>query len=284
MVIYADILLAVNWWIDFLLLLGVRRALGGGVKNWRLALAALIGAVSSFVLFLPPLSVWLSLLVKLGTAALMVLTAFRRRSLRDFLRRLFLLFGLSAGLAGLCGLLYFYAAPTDFYVFNGVVYYGVPPLLLVGLTVVGYGALTVAESLLRRRAPARHAYRVHLTCGERHTAFLCLYDSGNHLVEPFSGHPVLVVERDVAEEVVEVPPSIGQLPPHSEVGWRLVPYDSIGGSGLLPAFVPHRVTVEQDGGQVAVAHCYVAVCDRLGRGEYRGLMGSALGDSLEGDR
>ena len=56
MVIYADILLAVNWWIDFLLLLGVRRALGGGVKNWRLALAALIGAVSSFVLFLPPLS------------------------------------------------------------------------------------------------------------------------------------------------------------------------------------------------------------------------------------
>ena len=218
MVIYADVLLVINWWIDFLLLLGVRRALGCGGSNRRLILGALVGAASSFVLFLPPLPLLLSLTVKLGTAAFMVLVAFRHRTWRDFVRRLLLLFGLSAGLAGVCGALYFYLAPRGFYVFNGVVYYGAPPLLLVGLTVVGYVILTVAEKLLRRRAPARMTYRVHLHGPQKQTVCTCLYDSGNHLVEPFSGRPVLVVERSVAEEVVEVPASIEQLPPHSEVG------------------------------------------------------------------
>ncbi len=280
MVIYADILLALNWWIDFLLLLGVRRALGGGGKPWRLAVGALVGAVSSFVLFLPPLPVWLSLAVKLVAAAGMVLTAFRWRDGRTFLRQMLLLFALSAGLAGLCGALYFFAAPTDFAVVNGVVYYAVPPLLLVGLTVACYGLLWLAEMLMRRRAPAAMCYRVEVSFGEKQVAFPCLYDSGNHLVEPFSGRPVLVLERAVAEELLPLPPSAAELPPHSEAGWRLVPYDTLAGSGLLPAFVPKQVTVVTHQGERRLPECYVAVCDRLGRGEYRGLMGSALGEYI----
>ena len=54
MIVYGDILLALNWWLDFLLLLGVRRTLGGGARPWRLALGALGGALSCFTLFLPP--------------------------------------------------------------------------------------------------------------------------------------------------------------------------------------------------------------------------------------
>ena len=64
MVVYADILLAVNWWVDFLLLLGVRRFMGIGVKPWRLVLGALIGALFSFVLLMPPMATWLSLVLK----------------------------------------------------------------------------------------------------------------------------------------------------------------------------------------------------------------------------
>ena len=136
MIVYGDILLALNWWLDFLLLLGVLRILGGGARPWRLALGALVGAFSCFTLFLPPLAVWWSLLIKLVSALLMVLIAFRWQGWRQLTRRAFLLFALSAGLAGLCGALYFYVAPADFYVANGVVYYDFSPLLLVLLSVV----------------------------------------------------------------------------------------------------------------------------------------------------
>lgn len=278
MVIYIDILLALNWWIDFLLLLAVRRAMGGGARSWRLALGALVGALSCFTLFLPPMSVWLSLLIRLLAAALMVTVAFRRRSWQDWGRRVLLLFALSAGLAGLCGALYFFLAPQGFYVFNGVVYYSVPPLLLVALTVVCYGLLWLSEQLLRRRAPKEHLFRVRLTHEGRTVTFPCLYDSGNHLVEPFSGRPVLVVERGVAEELLPVPPSVEDMP--AQTGWRLIPYDTLGGSGLLPAFLTDSATVLRRDTEHRLPECYVAVCERLGRGEYSGLMGSELGEDL----
>lgn len=280
MVIYIDMLLALNWWIDFLLLLGVRRAVGGYGGSWRLAVGALVGALSCLVLFLPPMTVWLSLLVRLAAAALTVTVAFRRRSWRDWGRRVLLLFALSAGLAGLCGALYFFLAPQGFYVFNGVVYYSVPPLLLVALTVVCYGLLWLSEQFLRRRAPREHLFRVRLTHAGRTVTFPCLYDSGNHLAEPFSGRPVLVVERGVAAQLFDRTPTVEELP--AEKGWRLIPYDTLGGGGVLPSFLTDGAVVLLGDGPRPLPPCYVAVCDRLGRGEYHGLMGSALGEDLVG--
>lgn len=277
MVIYIDILFALNWWIDFLLLLGVRRAVGGEGKAWRLAVGALVGAFSCLVLFLPPVSVWVSLLIRLFAAVLMALVAFGFRSRRAFMRRVVLLFALSSGLAGLCGALYFFLAPQGFYVFNGVVYYSVPPLLLVALTVVCYGLLWLFEQVLRRRAPKAHLFRVCLTYDGHTVTFSCLYDSGNHLAEPFSGRPVLVVERQVAEALLAYVPSVSDLP----AGWRLIPYDTLGGDGLLPAFLPASAVAYVHGNEHPLPACYVAVCESLGRGEYQGLMGADMAENLE---
>ena len=274
MIIYIDILLALNWWIDFLLLLGVRRSMGGDGKPWRLAVGALVGALSCLVLFLPPISVWLSLTIRLVSAALMVTVAFGF-GLRAWLRRVVMLFAFSAGLAGLCGALYFFLAPQGFYVFNGVVYYSVPPLLLVALTVGCYGLLWLSEQLLRRRAPKEHLFRVRITHKAHTVCFSCLYDSGNHLAEPFSGKPVLVIEREVAEELLGWTPTVDNLP----AGWRLIPYNTLGGNGLLPAFIPDAVAVIRGGDACPLPSCYVAVCDCLGRGEYRGLMGAAMAEN-----
>lgn len=278
MVVYADILLALNWWIDFLLLLAVRRTLGGGARPWRLATGALVGAASCFVLFLPPLSLWLSLIFKLGAAFLMIRIAFRWHGWRQYIRRVFLLFAFSAGLAGLCGGVYYWIAPRDFHVVNGVVYYAVSPLLLIGLSVVCYALLWLSDHLMRRRAPTTRVFRATLTVGDNRMIFPCLYDSGNHLIEPFSGYPVVVAERGLLEPLMEVPADADALPVGG--GWRLIPYDTLGGSGLLPAFVPDKFTVAVDNVERPLPPCYVAVCERLGRGEYRGLMGSALGEEL----
>lgn len=282
MVIYADILLALNWWLDFLLLSAVRRGAGGVGRSWRLALGALVGGCTCLTLFLPPLSTWLTLLIRLGAAMLMVAVAFGCRPFRDWCRRVLLLFLLSAGLAGLCGALYFFVAPQGFYVFNGVVYYAVSPLLLVALTVVCYGLLWLGEQLLRRRAPREHVFRVCICHEDRRVEFRCLYDSGNHLAEPFSGRPVLVVEQAVAQELFTPLPTVTDLP----AGWRLIPYDTLSGGGLLPAFVPTSVTAFSRGCTYPLPPCYVAVCAGLGRGEYHGLMGATMAENLgrKGDK
>lgn len=76
--VYVDILLAVNFFVNLLLL-----SLVGGrcrCSRGRLVLAACVGALSSLHIFLPPLPVWagtaLGVLLKIGWGAAMVRIAF----------------------------------------------------------------------------------------------------------------------------------------------------------------------------------------------------------------
>lgn len=278
MIIYADILLSVNWWVDFLLLLGVRRFMGLGARPWRLVLGALVGALFSLVLLLPPMAAWLSLLLKLMAAGSMVFVSFGWHSRRRYIKSLLLLFGLTAGLSGLCSALYYFAAPRELFVVNGVIYYDVSPWLLIGLTVLCYGLLWVIERVMRRRAPADREFTVRLRHGGRSVSAKCLYDSGNHLTEPFSNRPVLVMERAALEGLLTLPEDVESLPPNGM--WRVVPFDTLGGGGLLPAFSPESVVAVTPQGERTLGDCYIAICERLGRGEYEGLIGSALGDRL----
>lgn len=65
---------------------------------------------------------------------------------------------------------------------------------------------------------------------------------------------------------------------------RLLPFESLGGEGVLPAFLPQRTQCAGRERSSQLPPCYVAVCERLGRGEYRGLLGSALAEELTGGK
>jgi len=89
-----------------------------------------------------------------------------------------------------------------------------------------------------------------------------LKDSGNRLVEPFSGLPVAVCSLPVlapllsAEEcdAVRFPARGDSLPS----GFRLVSYQAVGGGGLLAAFRPEKLCLHS-GGQIYDCLAWVAV-------------------------
>ncbi|MEG0018402.1 MAG: sigma-E processing peptidase SpoIIGA, partial [Hydrogenoanaerobacterium sp.] len=59
---------------------------------------------------------------------------------------------------------------------------------------------------------------------------------------------------------------------------RLVPYTAVGGSGILPAFMPQKFTITQKNRQsISYNNVYVAVApQRLGGGSYDILLSSEL--------
>ena len=69
-VIYLDVLVVLNWFIDFLLLSSTSRILRLPFKRWRLVLGALLGGISSCLIFLPAMPFYLSMLVKLAAGSL----------------------------------------------------------------------------------------------------------------------------------------------------------------------------------------------------------------------
>ena len=263
-VIYIDVLLALNLWIDFILLLATARILRLPRRRWRMVLGALLGAATSCLIFLPDLPTAAATAVKLAAACVILLVAFPWRGRLLYIKSVVVFFVISTLFAGML------------------------------LTVVSYGALCLYDRFTRKKAPLGRDYRLLVTCGGRTAAVRALYDSGNSLTELFSGSPVAVVRRAALESVLPAEVREALRDPAAFVSGeagagnggaaaavrsrlRLVPFRSVGGDGLLPAFRPEHLTVvAENGANRDATGAYVAVCEELGRGDYDALVGTDI--------
>ena len=284
--IYLDVLLALNMMTDFLLLCAVARWRHLPHRRGRLVLGAAVGAVGSLVILLPTLPAWALALWDAAVSALMIAAAFPAGGKRSYVCSVAALWLLSAVFGGIAYLLWLFFAPSGFTVQNGVVYYDVSPITLAVTTLVSYGAVALYDKLMRRTPPLAHTFRVDVRQGERRVCLRALHDTGQRLTECFSGSPVLVVREE----------SVRPLLPNSWNDWarkpealsamnvRLIPFTSVGGSGVLPAFRPDEVTLTDPlGERQNAAGTYLAVAKTLGRGESDALLGDDLALNLAGD-
>ena len=299
-VIYLDVLLALNLFIDFLLLTATGRLLRLPHKRGRLVLGAAIGAASCCLVLIPDLPAPLSLLLKLAAAALIIRAAFRWQGGAAYIKQLLVFLVVSAVFAGLSFALWFFAAPEGFYLLDGVVYYQVSPLLLVALTVFSYLVLSLYDRFTRKNAPEGRDYRLSLTAGGGTVRLRALYDTGHHVTDVFSGCPVAIVRyqalapclpAELKEAVAGAmrtdgfPPDGGNVTTAVKSRLRMIPLRTVSGTGLLPAFQPSGAPLETTAGKGAdVSGIYVAVCDTLGRGEYDAIVGADIVSLLNAGR
>ncbi len=279
-IIYIDILFILNLWVDFLLLSATARLRRLPVKRWRLLFGAAVGALGSCLLFLPPLSWWGALLIRVPGTALLAVITFPMPNLRRGVGDTITLTVLCAVFSGTATMLWYIAAPNGFLVVNGVVYYDAPASLLILFTAVSYVAVCVFDRLTRRKTPQGRGCTLLLRHGGREVACACLYDSGCTLREPFSGKPAVVIDATAVHTV---------LPPDwqrdsaaaTAAGTRFVPFKSLGGDGLLPAFLPdYMAVVDTNGKRLDITGSYLALGEGVLNGEYTALIGTDIGDMM----
>jgi len=173
--VYADVLLVVNFLIDYLLLLFCARLSGRRIIRKRLLAGALVGALTSLVIFLPPLSFWPMTLLKAGIAVLMVRLAYPWLSWRVFFRDSFLFFTVSFLLAGICLGLWLGLGTAGVLCYNGVTYFDVSlGTLLLSMT-AAYLVLTVYARF--RALPSGEQYTAFLSRGGRPLRLAAIRDS-----------------------------------------------------------------------------------------------------------
>ncbi|MBQ4618062.1 MAG: sigma-E processing peptidase SpoIIGA [Clostridia bacterium] len=275
-VIYIDILLALNLFIDYVLLLSTARVLRLPTSKGRLIGAALIGALSTLWILFPFAQGWLSTLWKLASAAAMVRAAFRFQGWRAFGKQTVTLFLISALFCGLCYAAWTLLSPPGLLVQNGIVYFDVPPLTLLLLTCLSYGGLCVFEHLTRKRAAKGRRYRVEILDDDLCVLLEAMYDSGHSLCDSFSGAPVILVKEKAVRRLQPLYSLSSDARPPGNV--RFIPYQSIGGDGVLAAFRPSRVTLYADDRAVDISGVWIAPTTALRRDEYDALIGAALTD------
>lgn len=279
-IIYLDVLIVLNWFIDYLLLSLTARLLRVPPRRVRMVLGALAGGVSACQILLtapPPISLLLHIL----SAALIMLIAFPQHSAKGFLRQLVVFVCLSALLSGLATALWYLTGSEAVLTRNGVIYFDISPLMLTVFALVSYGIIRLYERLTQKRASTGLDYVLTVDTGSGVCECRALHDTGLHLREPFSGAPVIVVCRQTLSPFL--PPLFDERELRGGTATKLrlrwIPYRTVSSEGLLPAFVPASVTLRKLGRPPRdITGVYVALSDTLDRGEYTALIGSDVID------
>lgn len=235
-IIYIDEAFLLNALADYLLLLSAATLRALPLKRGRFTLAAALGGVYGVLSLLPPLR-WLQQgAVKLAVSLLMSAVAFGTEGLvRSWLT--FLL--LSAAFAGAflgCGAL---GAPAL-------------PAMLCSFALL-YALLRL---LLTRQLEGRRLMEAEVHLGEKRAVFRALYDTGNALFDPVSGLHVLIAEAAALSPLFPCPlcgdaaADFRALSAYARC--RLLPYRSVGGSGLLLCFRPDFLTLDGEAQEMLV--------------------------------
>ena len=272
MTVYADVLVIVNLYIDFILLHAVQSFLRLQAGNGRLVLGALAGALCGLSGLLPAPG-WLSPLLGGLCSLAAVGAAFAPVRPGLFLRCWLCTWLASFLLAGFLLFIAQFAPPGYLGVVGGAVYLNLSlPALFVG-TCLAYLALWLFRRAFPREASPLPARLVISSSAGEATVF-AKADTGCALREPFSGLPVVLCQASAlgdAAPAAAVDYLQGRTPGEA---LRLVPCESIGGRGLLPCFRPKKVTEARTG---RTLDCYVAVTNTpLSPGQFAALYNPEL--------
>ena len=267
--VYADILLTINFVVDYFLLRLTSILLGRGAASKRLLLSAAASSLTSLMVFLPPLPPLWSVAVNLVLSGGIVRLAFPWRGRRDFFSGTVVFYCVNLLFAGGIFLLCQLKPPRGLLFLNGAVYFQMSPLLLIACAALLYAlSLLFQRELTRGRVTARTT-EVVLEAEGVQVKLRGYLDTANHLTDAFSGLPVVLctaaaLKPVIGEEGVRwveerrflaepQPEGMKPLKP------RLIPFSGMGGDGVLPGFLPQGLWMAEKNGERRPFRAAVAV-------------------------
>ena len=245
MVVYLDVLLLTNLWLDYAMLQTAAHLTHSPLKRWRGLASAGLGAACALTIFLPPMPPALSVLLRIFTALLMAAAAFGLRSLRLLAVQTSVLFGVSALF---CGVISSLSVPQIMQ--NGILYTDLSLTVLLA----GSGLAAACAVLWERRhiRTRQIQCRLHLRIAQHDFLLPAFCDTGNMLCDVFTGRPVIVCPAEMlCRWLSSFHDTAGAA--QSRRGFRMLPVHTVTGTSLLPAFLPDsaalRDTAEQNGSE-----------------------------------
>lgn len=286
-VIYLDILLTVNLFINYFLLLTVKLLSKDPGRKRRLLLGAALGASFSFLIFFGSIHFLLLSLLKLLLSALIIRVAFRYNGIRFFIRQVGTLYIASFLLAG--GMIFFWilVTPPSMIINNGVIYFDMSPIVVVLVSGGIYLLLSLITYAMAGRADKTEIMTLTVHMGENSAELRAFTDSGNRLCDRFTGAPVVVVYGEKIKSLFSPemytaltdPLLLGSVcndPLHPMKGrTRIISYKTLSGDGILSAFRPDSIVLGND--ERTIRNVLVAVSKHpLSEGEVEALIPSTL--------
>lgn len=253
MVIYLDVLILINLYVTYFQILAVSVFTHRKTVWYRKLSAAGIGAVASLSIFIPQEMVLTLTLLKIFLCALIAFVAFGYTGFRAYAVSVLFLMLVSFVFSGLMLCVWLFAAPMKMLFINGTVYFGVDTMTIILSTCAAYGVVRIIRYILDKNGKTDGKYTVIIKNNGRECRLSALADSGNGMVDCFSGLPVIVCRRDMCADVS--PPAIEMIENNSDIseigtqmikGVRIMPFSTVGKGGLICIFKAESVVIDDE--------------------------------------
>jgi stage II sporulation protein GA (sporulation sigma-E factor processing peptidase) len=267
LVVYLDVIWALNLLFDSLLLYLTAVILKRNVRLWRLLAGGLIGSLIILLSFSPVHDYTNHPISKLLFSVFMVLSVFGYKRLRYFIKGL-MTFYLATFLMGgiLIGTHYFIQYNPEWTVktLQASIYGFGDPItwlfVLIGFPVAWHFSAKNIENFEMAKIQYDQIVVVKLEINSETFVFKGLVDSGNQLYDPLTKQPVMFVSiKNALEKMPEQVKMIAEnsepflmgtaeMPPEWQNRLRIVPYKVVGQEHqLIVAIKPDSIMIERNG-------------------------------------
>lgn len=253
MVIYLDVLILINLYVTYFQILAVSAFTHRKTVWYRKLSAAGIGAVASLSIFIPQEMVLTLTLLKIFLCALIAFVAFGYTGFRAYAVSVLFLMLVSFVFSGLMLCVWLFDAPMKMLFINGTVYFGVDTMTIILSTCAAYGVVRIIRYILDKNGKTDGKYTVIIKNNGRECRLSALADSGNGIIDCFSGLPVIVCRRDMCADVS--PPAINMIENNSDIsdigtqmikGVRIMPFSTVGKGGFICMFKAESVVIDDE--------------------------------------
>lgn len=235
MKIYADVLFAINFSMDFISLFITAVLLKRRVHKLKILISASLGGLYGVLSVIFPLGAVVSAILGVLVSFFMCVIAFMEKSIKRLAGIYLIYWGISAVLGGLMSVLYSFlnkllAEYIESYSYTSV-YTGARFFIVASLAILA----SIALSRVFSNEKAIKSVVVDIVLKDDSYRVDALCDSGNLLTEPISGKSVILVSADskIGRKIEKI----------EDIYKRYIPYSSVGGEGMIKGVVPISISI-----------------------------------------
>lgn len=275
-VVYADILIILNFIINYLLLKAESVITGQNYKTARLIISSFVGSLFSLTIFINDVKPILSIITKIIYIAIIIFIVTEIKSLKMFVKHFGAFLSVNFIFSGIMLAINILLIPDSSIYNNGFFYFDVNILSLIVISVICYILIWIITKITKNKTPPKCIYDISIKYNGRTVSGKALFDSGNTLCDCFSGKPVVITEKDLINKLTDTEIT------EKMKNYRLIPFSTINGKGTLPAFMADSIEIIISGKPKTAENIYIGITDKkIISGNFSALIGQPFFDLLE---
>lgn len=240
--IYVDVLIVLNIYVNYFLIKATAKITRFKLKNVRCIIASVYGSLFSLAILLPCINTFFNIIIKAFAAATIILIAFGKNKLNRSMVYITVFFIINFICAGIMYGIYSWFKPEFMHFNNSYFYIDFSLIILIASTAILYFFTCFVRRIYDQTSFENGNYKVVIKYNGNIIKLNGLADTGNSLVDFFSGLPVVVCSKSDISLLFDNQYKIleeNKLPK----GFRLIPCSTINNNGVIPIFEPDEIII-----------------------------------------